>query len=169
MTWVNDIPAKERGEVLTNMQQMYDAGWRVAALFIPSASKALAGVVLKPLGLLVAWLVYGVLAFVTARLLGGRGSLGVTYGATALAASPQLLSIFQVIPGVNLAGLGIWAVICNYLALKHTHDLSPGRTFWATVMPYLILILLVMLLASFVGVLTAMRFANGLPAIGGGA
>jgi hypothetical protein len=148
MSWMDEIAAEDRDDVVNSMQQGYDMGWRIADMFIPTVAKAAAAVILKPLGMIVFWLIYGLLAFVTARVLGGRGSLSVTYGVTALAAAPQLLGVFQIVPTVQTAGLGVWTIACSFLALKSAHGLSTGRTFWATVVPYALMFLLLLLLAT---------------------
>lgn len=162
MPWVDQVPPSARPEVLRQFEQSYALGWQIARTFTPSMTNALINIVLNPVALIVGWLLYGVLAFVVARILGGRGTLGETYGATALAAAPRMLAVVNVAPYVQTAGLGIWALLCNYLALKNAHRLSPWRGFWATLLPILLLFLFVIGL-SILGVVIA-GFA-----IGGGA
>jgi hypothetical protein len=159
MPWVDQVPPSARPEVLQQFQRNYDLGWQIARTFTPSVGNALIEIVLSPLALIVGWLLYGVLAFVVARILGGRGTLGETYGATALAAAPRMLAVVHVAPYVQTAGLGMWALICNYLALKNAHRLSPWRSFWATLVPILLLVLFLIGL-SILGVVIA-GFAIG--------
>lgn len=147
MPWVEQIPSDQRGEVMQAVRRSYDIGWQIARMFVPSIRNALVNVILNPIAMVVGWLVYGLLAFLSARALGGRGRLDQTYGATALAAAPRLLGVVNVLPYVETAGLGVWALICNYLAIKNTHDLSPWRSFWATVIPFILLFLFVIGLA----------------------
>jgi hypothetical protein len=122
-------------------RQYYDLGWNLARTFgANSPGSALGNVVLTPLGLIVAWLVYGLLAHVVARLLKGEGNLAQTLGCTALAVAPQVLKVAELVPYVALGGvIGTWTLICRYLALKQAHSFSWGRAFWATVLPLLIL------------------------------
>jgi hypothetical protein len=107
--------------------------------FQPTVLKSVGGLVLRPAAMVFAWLVFGVLAHASARMLSGTGSLGQTLGATALATAPQLLGAVHVLPYVQATGLGIWSVICAFLALKSAHGLSPGRAFWATLIPLLLI------------------------------
>lgn len=141
MPWVEQIPPGERAEVMEIIRRNFDLGWRIARLFAPSLGNALVNVILNPIALVAGWLVYGLLAFLAARILGGKGRLDQTYGTTALAVAPRMLGVVNVLPYVDTAGLGIWALICNYLAIKHTHHLSPWRSFWATVIPFILLFL----------------------------
>jgi len=85
---------------------------------------------------------------VTARILGGTGSLGVTYGATALAAAPQLLTVAKVVPTVQMFGVGAWALACAFVALRSAHGLNTNRTFWSTVVPYVVIALLIAMFAG---------------------
>lgn len=143
MPWAEQGPPAEVAQV----KEIYDLGWRIARAFVPGVPRALINVIVTPVALVAGWLVYGLLAFLVARLLGGQAGLGQTYGATALAAAPRLLGVVHVLPYVETAGLGTWALICNYLALKNTHGLSPRRAFLATVLPLILLFLLIVGLA----------------------
>lgn len=161
MPWMEQIPPSERQEFMDVFRQQYDLGWQIARTFVPSITNALVNVVLNPIALIVGWLVYGLLAFLSARVLGGRGRLDQTYGTTALAVAPRMLGVVQIMPYVQTAGLGIWALVCNYLAIKNTHELSPWRSFWATVIPFILLVLFVVGL-SILGVsIAAFAFQGG--------
>ncbi len=145
-----------------SFRQGYDTWWQVfGPMLFPNPLQAALGVILNPIGLVIGWLIYGFLAFLFARLLGGQGNLGQTYGTTALAVSPQLLGVISVLPYVTVPGLTTWSVVCNYLALKHAHRLSPGRAFWATVLPYLFLLLVVVLLGALVAALVVIATRGG--------
>lgn len=161
MPWMEQIPPSERQEFMDVFRQQYNLGWQIARIFVPSITNALINVVLNPIALIVGWLVYGLLAFLSARVLGGRGRLDQTYGTTALAVAPRMLGVVQIMPYVQTAGLGVWALVCNYLALKNTHELSPWRSFWATVIPFVLLFLFVVGL-SILGVsIAAFAFQGG--------
>jgi len=141
MPWVDQLPPGERSQIMEEVRRIFDVGWQIARVFTPSIGSALVNVILNPVALVVGWLLYGLLAFLSARALGGRGRLDQTYGTTALAVAPRMLGVVNVLPYVDTAGLGVWALICNYLAIKNTHDLSPWRSFWATVIPFILLFL----------------------------
>lgn len=162
MPWVEQIPASERAGVMRQVRQSFDIGWRIARMFAPGIGNAVINVILNPLSLVVGWLLYGFLAFLSARALGGKGRLDQTYGATALAAAPRMLGVVNVLPYVETAGLGTWALICNYLAIKNTHELSPWRAFWATVIPFILLLLFVVGLAVLGIAIAAATFVGGL-------
>lgn len=161
MPWVQDVPEDVRPQVLEEVRRNFDLGWRLARQFTPGIGSAILNVILNPIFLVVGWLVYGLLAFLAARALGGTGRLDQTYGTTALAAAPRILGVVNVIPYVETAGLGIWALICNYLALKNTHDLSPWRAFWATVVPLILLFLFVIGLAILGVIIAAITLGGG--------
>jgi len=160
MPWVEEIPPERRGEIIGAIRQRYERGWRLfPRLFgAPHPASAVLGVVVKPLALLIGWLIYGLLAHIFARLLGGGARLGQTFGCTALAVSPQLLNLANLLPYISVGGVvGVWTLICNYLALKNAHRLSWGRAFWATLLPFITLALLAIALAA-AGALMASGF-----------
>lgn len=114
-----------------------------------SPGSAAGNIILTPLGLLVGWLIYGLLAHVFARLLKGEATLSQTLGATALAVAPHILKVAELVPFVSVGGVvGTWMLICRYVALKQAHRLTWGRAFWATVMPVVILGLVGLILAG---------------------
>lgn len=163
LPWMDEIPPGEREEALDAMRQVFDTVWQFVGFFWPSLPGAALGIVTTPVTYVVQWLVFGLLAFAAARVLGGRGTLAETYGATALVAAPQVLGIAHVLPTVSTAGLGLWGLVCGYVAVKHVHRLSPGRAFWATLLP-LLLVGLVLIGAMVLGVALAATF--GLAALG---
>lgn len=160
MPWVEQVPPSERAQALAMARRIYDLTWLSIRALAPSIPNALIRVILNPIALVIGWLAYGFLAFLIARALGGQGGLGQTYGATALAAAPRLLGVVHVLPYVETAGLGVWALVCNYQALKVTHRLSPWRTFWATVLPLILLFLFVFGLAV-IGMVIVMSLLRG--------
>jgi hypothetical protein len=113
------------------------------------------------LGLIVNWLIFGLLAHALARLLGGKGTLNQTLGTTALAAAPQLLNVFGVLPFVVVAGIGTWTMLCRYMAIRTTHDLSWSRAVWATILPPIIL----GLIFALIGLVVSLVFGATLAAL----
>jgi len=86
-------------------------------------------------------LIYGVLAYLFARWLGGTGNLSETLGVLALAVAPQALTVLTLIPFVQLGSvIAVWAVLCAYVGLKTAHKLPWTRAAWATVLPFLLFI-----------------------------
>lgn len=147
--------------------QIWNGVWDVVRTTAPSPAGSLLGIVTIPLGLIFGWLVYGLVAYLFARLLGGPGTLNQTLGATALAAAPQLLNALTVLPFVAIFSLGTWTLLCNYMALRTVHGLSWQRSVAAALLPLLALTLLAILLgglaAVVLGPLFATLFAGGLP------
>ena len=174
-----------RDAILPNLQQMpwwqfmeqdpqlqatwfriWNGIWDAVQATAPSPASSLLGLILVPLGLIVAWLVYGLLAYLFARLLGGLGTLNQTLGATALAAAPQLLNALTVLPFVVIFSLGTWTLLCNYMALRVVHGLSWQRSVAAALLPSVVLVLLAVVLGAIVaivlGTLFATMFAGGI-------
>jgi hypothetical protein len=137
------------------VRQQYEWVWRFLPYVLPAPSPVSAGVkvVTTPLWWEVSWLVFGLLGYLSARLLGGQGTLAQTLGCTALAVAPRLLGLAAIFPYVQLGGvISIWALICNYLALKAAQRLSSTRAFWATLLPFIIVVLLVVGLVAGTGI-----------------
>lgn len=147
MPWYEKV-LKEVPDFPRQFKEWYDLGWRVfPTLFgAPGIGRAALGIIATPLGLVIRWLVYGLLAYLAARLLGGSGNLSETLGLLALAFAPQMLRVLSLLPFFELGALvGVWGVLCAYLALKTAHRLSWGRAMWATLLPYILALGLMML------------------------
>ncbi|MEA3336403.1 MAG: Yip1 family protein [Chloroflexota bacterium] len=162
-----DMMAQEGGEeALAMFQQVWDMNWRIVEFFMPHPGTAAAGLILTPLGLIVGWLVIGVLAHLLARLFGGVASLSQTLGVTALAEAPQLLLLLTAIPFVTVAGITVWTLLCRYMGLRVAHELTWPRAMWAALLPPLIVGLLIAILfgtgVALFGATMAMSFTGGL-------
>jgi len=130
--------------------QIWNTNWYTATLFSSPGWSAI-DIILIPLGLIVRWLIYGLLAYLFARWLGGTGDLSGTLGVVALAAAPQILTALTLFPFVTLGSVvSIWGVLCAYVGLKTAHNLPWHRAVWATLLPF-ILALVVVLLAGCLG------------------
>ena len=103
-------------------------------------------VIFNPLGLIITWLIYTVVAFLFARVLGGKGTLNQTLGCTALAVAPQMIGAVHLLPYAQTGWIGAWVLVCSYLGLKVSGRLTPWRAFWATILPFVLLALIVLLL-----------------------
>ena len=115
--------------------------------------RGLLGLVFTPLGLIVQWLLVGVLVYGAARGLGGRGTLNQTLGATALLTAPQILLVLLVIPFVHVSSLllAVWSLLILYRAVEVVHDLPWQRAAMAALAPYVLLILLALIGLGLVG------------------
>jgi len=138
MSWFADMSRNPKAMEI--FKQQYELGWNIAKALVPSPS-ALIGIITTPLSLLIIWFVYGVLAHVSARILGGKGSAGQTLACTALAVAPQLLNVVTVLPFVQAAGVSTWTLVCNFTAIRSVHGLSGWRALIATLLPLVLAIL----------------------------
>jgi hypothetical protein len=132
-------------------RRWYDLGWQVfPALFgAPNPAGAAVNILLWPLGLLVSWLIYGVLAHLFARMLGGKGGLGQTLGLTALAFTPMLLRGLEFIPFLVIgSAAATWQLLLRYKAVRPAHGLTWGRAFWATMLPFAVYLLFWLILGG---------------------
>ena len=142
--WFESMAREPRA--MQSFQQGYDLWWQFfGSMFGVNMLGAVLNVIINPITLTIRWLIYGVVAFIFARLLGGKGNLSQTLGCTALAVAPEMLRVVQFFPYVELGGLAIWGIVCSYLGVKTANELSPWRAFWATILPFVVLIVLAIL------------------------
>ncbi len=141
MDWYQDLAGHP--EASQSFHQIYDMVWQILQQTVwPNVPNAAINIILSPLSLIIQWLVFGCLAYIFARLLGGSGSLAQTLGCLALAVAPQMLGAVQIIPNAQVGGLFVWTLVCSYTGLKVSGQLSPWRAFWATILPLILLALL---------------------------
>jgi len=144
MSWYPEMSRNPKA--LATFQQQYNLSWQIARVFAPSPS-ALVGIITTPLSLLIVWLIYGLLAHLAARMLGGQGSAGQTLACTALVVVPQLFNVVMILPHVTAAGVGTWTLACNFMAIRSAHGLSGWRALAATLLPLALAILVGVLFA----------------------
>jgi hypothetical protein len=131
-------------------ERWYDWGWNLAKMFSPSPGSAAVSIILTPLGLIFRWLIYGLLAYLFARWLGGKADLSETLGVLALAVAPQALNLLTLLPYVQMGNLvSIWGILCAYVGLKTVHGLSWSRAMWATLLPFILALGVFMLSGCF--------------------
>jgi hypothetical protein len=144
-------------------QRFYDLGWKAfPTLFgAPDPTGAALNILTWPLLLVFSWLIYGLLAHLFARMLGGRGTLNQTLGTTALAFTPWLLRGLGFIPFLVIGGvMNTWQLILRYKALRTAHALSWGRAFWATLLPFAVYLVFWLLLGGVAAAVIAMLSAG---------
>jgi len=116
------------------------------------------GALITPFVYLLGWLIYGIIAHLVARALGGEGTLSQTLGCTALASGANLLAIAQVLPFVEIAGTTLLGLIGCYIGLRTAHQLSAWRAFWAALLgPILLGLLLLVISCGGIAVLSRTR------------
>ena len=149
MPWWQEMA---RDPEFTNIfEWVWDLNWNIGMMASPSPGGAVVNILLTPLALVIRWLIYGLLAYLFAIWLGGTANLSETLGVLALAVAPQILSALAIFPGVSVGSVvSIWAILCAFVGLKVAHKLPWHRAAWATLLPY-ILFIVVAFLASCLG------------------
>jgi hypothetical protein len=162
MSWYQDL--QHEPQFRQQFQRWYDVGWRVFPWLFgaPNPAGAALMIIILPLRLTFTWLLYGLVAYLIARLLGGQGGLGQTLGCTALAIAPQALNVVAFLPYVVVGGVvGTWMLICRYVALKTCHRLSWERTLATTLLPYGVFALIISLFGCLAGVVMGVILGGG--------
>jgi len=151
--------ALEQGgpQALQAFEEWYNRGWEFfPQMFSASMGSAALGILTTPLFLILRWLIFGLLAHLFARWLGGKANLGETLGVTALAVAPQAINVLSLLPYVEVGSVvSIWGILCAYLGLKTAHKLSWGRAMWATLLPFILFAVGVFLLSCFSSIVIA--------------
>ncbi|MBC7263881.1 MAG: YIP1 family protein [Chloroflexi bacterium] len=123
---------------------------------IPYLLEALGVFLSTPFGMMSAWLTYGLLVLIFARLLGGRSTVQQMLGLTALAWVPGLLNALGFIPCLGLIiGLValVWGFVIYVKATAIANDMDMGKALVAVLAPVLTVLLLVILLFAVIFVL----------------
>lgn len=158
-----DEVLRDAPDALDVFEEWYERGWSYFPGMFGAASLggAAADIILTPLGLVVRWLVYGLLAYLFARWLGGTADLSETLGVLALAVAPQALNVLGLLPFVEMGSVvGIWGILCAYVGLKTAHKLPWGRAVWAALLPFL-LVVVVLILAGCMGTVIFAALVRG--------
>jgi hypothetical protein len=156
---------QESPEAVEQFENFYEIGWQVFPLLFgaPNIGSAAAQIVLQPILFIVGWFYYGVLAHLSAKLLGGEGRFSETMGCTALAFAPQLLNLVTLLPFVATGGVvGTWALLCRYVGLKVCHKLSWQRALGAALLPIAVTVLLVALFGCLAGFIASFVMQGGM-------
>jgi hypothetical protein len=151
MPWWEAL-AQEDPAAMAGFEEWYQRGWDIFPRMFGAADlgASAAGIISIPLGLAIRWLVYGLLAYLFARWLGGSGNLAATLGALALAVAPQVLNVLSIFPFLQVGTIvSIWGVLCAYYGLKTVHRLSWTRALWATLLPFILVVALLVLFGCF--------------------
>ncbi len=159
MPWWEE--AARDAEFVRIFEGFWDMNWQIGKAASPSPGGAVANILLTPLGLVIRWLIYGLLAYLFATWLGGTANLTETLGALSLAVAPQILNALAIFPSVSVGSVvSIWALLCAFVGLKVAHKLPWHRAVWATLLPY-ILFFVVAFLASCLGSAIFAAMAKG--------
>lgn len=134
----------------------YRVTWMIIRLNggYPTPASAIGQLISTPLSGIFQWWTVGFLAQFVAARLGGKARPKIFYSAMALAYSPWLLAVANLIPGLTVpAGLlQTWVLATTYQAVRTTYGLSWKRSVLIVLLPYLLMTIL-LLLALVFGVL----------------
>ncbi|MFC2030309.1 YIP1 family protein [Chloroflexota bacterium] len=149
MPGMSDLASENPGFV-----EQYQRGWDISWQFMPQlfgapdVGGAALGIIFTPLGLVIRWLIYSLLAYLFARWLGGSADLSVTLGVLALTVAPMALNALALIPYVEVGNVvAVWGILCAYTGLKTAHKLPWTRAVWATLLPFLLVLAILILFA----------------------
>lgn len=149
MPWYRELASQLGADFTDPFEAQWNRASRAIGQFSVRPLWSLAGIITTPLALILSWLVYGLLAHLFARLLGGEATMNQTLGTTGLAMTPHLLRVVGLLPFASVgAVVGTWVLIARYVALKQAHGLAWGRAFWATVLPRVVIWLLGLVLTG---------------------
>ena len=137
MSWWSQMAGN--ATAVANFEEYYALGWQIfPRLFgAPDPASAALNIITWPLLAVLSWLVYGILAHVFSRMLGGTGRLSQTLGTVSLSFTPLLLRGLGFLPYFTVgAVMNTWQLICRYKAVRSAGQMSWGRAFWATLLPF---------------------------------
>ena len=137
MSWWSQMAGN--ATAMANFEEYYALGWQIfPRLFgAPDPASAALNIITWPLLAVLSWLVYGILAHVFSRMLGGTGRLSQTLGTVSLSFTPLLLRGLGFLPYFTVgAVMNTWQLICRYKAVRSAGQMSWGRAFWATLLPF---------------------------------
>ena len=137
MSWWSQMAGN--ATAMANFEEYYALGWQIfPRLFgAPDPASAALNIITWPLLAVLSWLVYGILAHLFSRMLGGTGRLSQTLGTVSLSFTPLLLRGLGFLPYFTVgAVMNTWQLICRYKAVRSAGQMSWGRAFWATLLPF---------------------------------
>jgi hypothetical protein len=99
------------------------------------------GIIMTPIQLILYWVIYGLLAYIFARWLGGTADLSQTLGVLGLAVMPVALNALSLLPYVSLGSLvSVWSVLMAYIGLKVAHKLTWAQAVWVALLPFILVL-----------------------------
>lgn len=122
-------------------QEWYERGWDFFPTMFgaPSIGGAFLDIIFTPVRLILYWVIYGLLAYIFARWMGGTADLSQTLGVLGLAVMPVALNALTMLPYVSLGSLvGVWSILMAYIGLKVAHKLTWAQAVWVTLLPFIL-------------------------------
>ncbi|MEE8392326.1 MAG: Yip1 family protein [Anaerolineae bacterium] len=135
-----------RGYITSAME----AGARIAET--PAPLPAMAGDLFEavgqfvsyPFGWLSAWMLYGLLVLMAAKILRGRATVQQMLGCTALAVVPFILGVFGFIPQLGYWPVLIaflWGLVIYIMGTAVANEFGVGKAILAVILPILVILL----------------------------
>ena len=135
--------SEANGETLYEIERALRGVWPFILAYsgYDSGAYRLLTLAIAPLGLIVQWLLFGLVGHLLARAAGGQGTLSQTLGAMALSTAPRLLYLLAVVPFVSVASvlIHVWGILIAYRGLEVAHELTPGPAALAAIGTWLLL------------------------------
>lgn len=153
MPFFGNLPAAAQQQIAAGYNQVWS---QYGSFFVgyPTDERGvgllLSNVVTTPLALLIGWVVYGALVHLVARGWNPETSFAELLAPLALASSPQLLYLLNIFPQVGINGLvvNLWALVCNFVAIKIAYQTTGSRAAWGALFPVLLVLILMALLGA---------------------
>ena len=137
MQWWSQMSGN--AEFMQQFKTYYDLGWQILPRLFgaPDPGSAALNIVTWPLLAVLSWLVYGILAHVFSRMLGGTGRLAQTLGTVGLSFTPLILRGLGFLPYFTVgAVMNTWQLILRYKAVRSSGQMPWSRALWATILPF---------------------------------
>ncbi|MFQ6087562.1 MAG: Yip1 family protein [Candidatus Methanofastidiosia archaeon] len=135
--WYREFLEKEK----VIWDSYYEKGWEIAKFIVsiisPNPVSAFLGIFWGLLWFLFAWVFYGSLVHISARLFGGIGTLSNTLGFAALGISPHILKVVGVLPYAASAGITFWVLVIYIKGMKKAHEFNLERAILSVLLPLL--------------------------------
>lgn len=149
MTWYRELELTPGFEA--EFMRQYELGWQFFPMLFgaPSWGGAASVLFTTPIFGLVRWLFFGLLTFLSVRLLGGEGKMAPFLGLFALSYVPEIFNVIGLFNAQQAVVSGLvswWTLATGYLAVRSISNLSWGRSLMAVILPRLVIWLLGVLL-----------------------
>ena len=133
--------ADQSPNFLQQFEASYFAPWDILRLVGGYPSYAgLGSSLIFLLFVLGSWLVYSLLSYLVASWFGSDADLGQALGVFALAYTPVMLTVVEIMPGGYVAWSLVFLLIlvAKFLAAREVYKLGPGSSLAVILLPYVI-------------------------------
>jgi len=158
------LDPKMRQMIQNYVEAGMEIGSRIAEIPTPLPSpareifKAIGRAVSSPFRRMFAWMFYGLLVLVAAKILGGKATIQQMLGCTSLYVVPHVLDAFGFVPclgGLLSLMAFVWGIVIYVKGVAVAHDFGYSKAILAFLLPLLVPIFLLLVLAIVVIALVA--------------